>query len=143
MTQSSLSREHKQAFGLRQFLSHDEIARRDRFCSAGQHPFATTTIFFPWPFLNSSNRPRYAATISLAVRRFENPEARHTFAQACLIASDLWSRRVCGGNARGSVESSGSRVTHSYDTFLYLASSCLGGAHASNCRMRPESACDQ
>jgi len=94
---SDLSHEQKQAFGIRQFLSKEEIARLDRFCSAGRRSAGSVTIFFRgqslellrWAALCCDDQPSDGET-------FENPEVRRAFAQACLIASDMWSRRVYG-----------------------------------------------
>lgn len=95
--QSDLSHEQKQAFGLRQFLPQEEIARLDQFCAAGRRPARSVTIFFRgqilelvrWAALCCDDQPGDGKT-------FEDPEVRRAFAQACLIASDLWSRRVYG-----------------------------------------------
>ncbi len=95
--QSDLSHVQKQAFGLRQFLSQEEIARLDRFCLAERRPADSVAVFFRgqilelfrWAVLCCDDQPGDGDT-------FEDPEVRRAFAQACLIASDLWSRRVYG-----------------------------------------------
>jgi hypothetical protein len=96
-SKSNFTHEQKQAFGLRQFFSPAEIARLDYFCAAQQRPPASVTIFFRgqllelvrWAALCCDDRPDDGTT-------FEDPEKRHIFAQACLIASDVWARRIYG-----------------------------------------------
>jgi hypothetical protein len=95
--QSGLSHEQRQAFGRRQFLSQAEIGLLDRFCSNQNRPVGSVTVFFRgqilelfrWAALYCDDQDGDRTT-------FEDPEMRRTFAQACLIASDLWSRRVYG-----------------------------------------------
>lgn len=94
---SALSHEQKQAFGLRQFFSSAELALLDRFCAAQRRPTDSVTVFFRgqilevvrWAVLCCDDHPRDGTT-------FEDSSTRRLFAQACLIASDLWSRRVYG-----------------------------------------------
>ena len=96
-SRSNLAHEQKQAFGLRQFFSPSEIAQLDRFCAAQRCPPGAVTVFFRgqllelvrWATLFCDDHPDDGTT-------FEAPEARRAFAQACLIASDLWGQRVFG-----------------------------------------------
>jgi len=96
-SRSNLTHEQKQAFGLRQFFSHAEIARLDRFCAAQRRSPAAVTVFFRgqllelvrWAALFCDDQPDDGTT-------FEDPEVRRIFAQACLIASDVWARRTYG-----------------------------------------------
>jgi len=96
-SRSNLTHQQKQAFGLRQFFSPAEIAQLDRFCAAERRPAGSVTVFFRgqllelvrWAALFCDDHPDDGAT-------FEDPEARRAFAQACLIASDLWARRTYG-----------------------------------------------
>ena len=95
--QSALSHEQRQAFGLRQFFSQAEIGLLDRFCSNQNRPPGSVTVFFRgqilelfrWAALWCDDQDNDGTT-------FEDPEVRRTFGQACLIASDFWSRRVHG-----------------------------------------------
>ena len=95
--QSDLSHAQKQAFGLRQFLSQEEIARLDRFCLAERRPAHSVAVFFRgqilellrWAVLCCDDQPGDGET-------FEDPEVRRAFAQACLIAGELRSRSVYG-----------------------------------------------
>ena len=94
---SELSHEQKQAFGLRQFFTHAEITRLDQFCAAHGHPMGAVTVFFRgqllelvrWAALFCDDHPGDGTT-------FEDPQTRRIFAQVCLIASDLWARRIYG-----------------------------------------------
>ena len=95
--QSTLSHEQRQAFGLQKLFSQTEIERLDRFCSTQGRLSENTTVFFRgqilelfrWAVLYCDDLDGDGAT-------FEDPQVRRNFAQACLIASDLWSRRVHG-----------------------------------------------
>jgi hypothetical protein len=94
---SELSHEQKQAFGLRQFFTHVEITRLDQFCAAHGGPVDSFTVFFRgqllelvrWAALFCDDHPEDGTT-------FEDPQIRRTFAQVCLIASDVWGRRIYG-----------------------------------------------
>ena len=94
---SELSHQKKQAFGVRQFFTQAEIARLNRFCAATGHPPESVTVFFRgqllelfrWAALFCDDQPGDGTT-------FKDPQTRRTFAQACLIASDLWAGRIYG-----------------------------------------------
>jgi hypothetical protein len=95
--QSGLNHEQRQAFCVQQFLSRAEIGLLDRFCSKQNRPAEDVTVFFRgqilellrWAALYCDDRHGDGTT-------FEDPEVRRTFAQACCLASDFWSRRVYG-----------------------------------------------
>lgn len=95
--QSALSHEQRQAFGLQKLFSQTEIGRLDRFCSTQNRLSENTTVFFRgqilelfrWAVLYCDDQDDDGTT-------FEDPDVRRDFVQACLIASDLWSRRVHG-----------------------------------------------
>lgn len=86
----------KQQFGLDQFLTPEEISRVNDFASehGGAH---RVTVFFRgqllelirWALLYCDDHPEDGAT-------FENPDVRRSFAQAALIAGDIWAKRVFG-----------------------------------------------
>lgn len=96
-SRSNFTPEEKQTFGVREFFSSAEIAQLDRFCVVEHRPAASVTIFFRgqllelirWALLFCDDHPDDGTT-------FEAPEVRRTFAQACLIAGDIWARRTYG-----------------------------------------------
>lgn len=96
-SRSNFTHEQKQAFGVRQFFSAAEIAHLDQFCLMERRPADSVTVFFRgqllelirWASLFCDDHPDDGTT-------FEAPEARQAFAQACLIASDIWARRTYG-----------------------------------------------
>jgi len=95
--QSGVSHEQRQAFGLRALLSRAEITLLDRFCHDQQRPPGSVTIFFRGQILELLRwAALYCDDQSGDGTTFDDPEVRGTFAQACLIASDLWARRVYG-----------------------------------------------
>ena len=96
-SRSTLRHQQKQAFGVRQFFSPSEIAQLDRFCAQEcRHPESVTVFFrgqllelMRWAVLFCDDHPDDGTT-------FEDPAKRRLFAQACLIASEVWARRVYG-----------------------------------------------
>jgi hypothetical protein len=84
----------KQQFGLNQFFTHEEISAINNFTR--RHGGAEkVTVFFRgqllellrWVSLCCHDHPEDGVT-------FENPDVRRRFAQAALLASDVWARRV-------------------------------------------------
>lgn len=84
----------RQRFGLKQFLGPQEQIRVDEF--ARRNGGAQKVIVFfrgqlleliRWVVLYCQDHPDDGMT-------FEDPEVRHRFAQAALIAGDIWQRRV-------------------------------------------------
>jgi hypothetical protein len=94
---SGLSHADRQQFGLARFLSAGEIDLVNQFCIDYARTRNNLTIFFRgqvlevmrWAALYCEDHASDGAT-------FENPDVRRVFAKACLIASDLWARRVYG-----------------------------------------------
>ena len=96
-TRSDLGHEQKQAFGLQQFLSQAEVRRLSEFCSDQGRPTSSVTLFFRGQILELVRWATLYCDDHLDDgNTFEDPKTRRRFAQACLIASDLWSRRVYG-----------------------------------------------
>ncbi len=85
----------KQQFGLDQFLTKDEIEKINDFARSDNRDAQSIMVFFRgqllelirWTTLSSNDHSNDGVT-------FENPEIRRKFAQAALIASDIWSNRV-------------------------------------------------
>ncbi|MCP4372605.1 MAG: hypothetical protein GY797_31530 [Deltaproteobacteria bacterium] len=93
--QSDVEHLTKQQFGLNQFLTKDEIEKINDFARSDNKDAQSIVVFFRgqllelvrWITLSSNNHPDDGLT-------FENPKIRRKFAQAALIASDIWSNRV-------------------------------------------------
>jgi hypothetical protein len=88
----------KQQAGLSQFFTPEEINKVNDFCRKNGGAQRITVFFrgqllelVRWIILYSNDFPEDGTT-------FENPEIRHNFAKAALIASDIWSKRVFGGS---------------------------------------------
>lgn len=86
----------KQQFGLNQFLTTEDISRVNEF--ARRHGGAEqVTVFFRgqllelirWVALYCTDHPNDGTT-------FEDPSVRRKFAQAALMAGELWSTRIFG-----------------------------------------------
>jgi hypothetical protein len=85
----------KQQFGLNQFLTIDEIEKINDFARSENKDAHSIVVFFRgqllelirWIILCSDDHPNDGLT-------FEDSETRRKFAQAALIASDIWSNRV-------------------------------------------------
>ena len=86
----------RQQFGLRQFLTPEEIENVNSFVNKKGDPHSVTIFFrgqilelIRWVTLFCKDHPENGTT-------FEKQEIRRSFAQAALIASDIWAKRVIG-----------------------------------------------
>ena len=95
---SSSENDHvsRQQFGLSQFLTPEEIENVNSFVKKMGGPHNVTIFFrgqilelFRWVTLFCNDHPEDGTT-------FRNQEIRRSFAQAALIASEVWARRVFG-----------------------------------------------
>lgn len=94
---SGLSHFERQQFGLTKFMSPVEIGMVNQFCIDRASAPDSVAVFFRgqvlevlrWAALCCEDHANDETT-------FEDPEVRRCFAKVCLIASDLWARRVYG-----------------------------------------------
>ena len=93
----------KQGYGVRLFFDHEQIGRLNQFTT--EHGGAEVVAVFlraqllemmRWTCLLAQDHPHDGKT-------FEDPKIRRRFAQAALIASDLWGNRAYDGK----IESTG------------------------------------
>lgn len=86
----------KQQFGINQFFSPEEKNRINEFTRRKGGPQQVTVFFrgqllelIRWAALYCNDHPNDGVS-------FEDPKVRQKFAQAALIASDIWAKRVFG-----------------------------------------------
>ena len=91
---SELTHIQRQEFGIRQFLTRDEIGLINSFAEVRGGP---VTVFFRGALLEVA---RWAVLVCedhlTDGTTFEDAEVRRTFAKVALIASDIWGSRVYG-----------------------------------------------
>ena len=93
---SDLDHEMRQAFGIKQFFAEDEVRRLREFVEE-KGGLSRVAVFFRGQLLELIRWALlYSGDLGGDGLTFCDPQARRRFAQAALIASDLWARRVYG-----------------------------------------------
>jgi hypothetical protein len=102
----------KQEFGIKQFLTREEVEAVNEFVRR-QGDIRKVTIFFRGQILELLRWvARYCEDQPGDGETFENEEVRRNFAKAALIASDIWAKRVFGNrfSLGGGVETARQRA---------------------------------
>ena len=94
---SGLSHIERQHFGLARFMSPGEISMVNQFCIDQARTPDTVVVFFRGQVLEVMRwAALYCDDLASDGTTFDDPKVRCCFAKVCLIASDVWARRVYG-----------------------------------------------